>query len=898
MSIRTREIIGKAILETLENRQMLSTVTLVDGTLVVQGNPNSANQLDVHTASGKVWAVTNGGTSQKFVTSTVRQIRIIGGEKADDVSVDASVRIPVYVQTGNGNDTIQTGDGNDTISSGNGRDEIHSGGGADVVDSGNGDDLIESGGGDDRVDGGNGSDTFFPGKGNDIVKAESGDDSVHGGAGHDRIWLGVGRDWAGDISSKDKVYSDKDDTVESSDVGDSNSELPPTQGGDSGSDNSGSDSGSGTSGSTTGGSSTDSSGSGSDSDGSSTGGSTSGGSTTTVVVPVATSFSILDATTGKSITGYSNVSGTVSIDLTTLPTAQLNIRANYDSSFKGSVVFGWESEASFSTENATPYMFMHDTGNFTPTVGTHTLTATAYSNSNGTGTAGATITLQLAVSKSVAVTQDPAPDPTPAPTPDPTPDPTPIPTPDPTPGTGAPVGVITVMESTVAVDHAIQVNGLSSTLNAGTVLTAKFLWDFGDSGSKYNQLVGWNAAHLYTQPGKYTITLTITNENGKTSSVSRQITIAASNRKVIYVSNDGSDSNTGLSPQSAVQSFGKAMSMVGDNTEILFNSGDEFDMSKGAAIANTNVVIGSYGTGAQPILKYTGARNYTAILSTTGAAKDVTFENLTFESVFTHDLEKTGMPDAIDAGGTNITAYKLTILNIGYGMNTNAKPTGVLMQQCTSPSVTGLRSYMIYGQGSDFVIVGNTVANSTREHCLRVGGADRILIAYNDLTNLDRRPEGDSLDTDKQTITLHKGSYAYIYGNTTHGGRVEIGPLGEADGLKPTNIGHRLNYVRIEANNFTFYPDDRVEIDHGTSEVMVCDNTINVTNGAGIAIQAMGMYTDWPAYGTRHVEDVIVAGDNDITGAQQNVSVGKGSVGIKILPSGSPVYSASYRAAA
>ena len=50
---------------------------------------------------------------------------------------------------------------------------------------------------------------------------------------------------------------------------------------------------------------------------------------------------------------------------------------------------------------------------------------------------------------------------------------------------------------------------------------------------------------------------------------------------------------------------------------------------------------------------------------------------------------------------------------------------------------------------------------------------------------------------------------------------------------------------------------------------MVCDNTINVTNGAGIAIQAMGMYTTWPAYGTRHVEDVIVAGDNEITGASR-----------------------------
>jgi PKD repeat protein len=492
----------------------------------------------------------------------------------------------------------------------------------------------------------------------------------------------------------------------------------------------------------------------------------------------------------------------------------------------------------------------------------------------------------------------PTPAPTPIPTPDPTPDPTPVPTPDPTPGADAPSVVINLMQSGVSVDHAIHVNGLSTDLKTGTVLTAKFVWDFGDPGSKFNQLVGWNAAHLYTQPGKYTIRLTVTNENGKTSTITRVVNVAASNRKVIYVSNSGSDSSSGLSPQSAVKTFDKAMSMVNDNTEVLFNCGDQFNVSKGTTIGNTNVVISSYGKGAKPVINYTGPKNYTAVFMTSGGAQDVTIENLTFDSIYNKDHEKTGMPDAIRAGGTNITAYGLTILNMGYGMDTNLKPTGVLMQECDSPLVTGLRSYLIYCQGQDFVVIGNHVANSTREHCLRVDGTDRILIAYNDLTNLDRRPQGDQLDTDKQTITVHHGSYAFVYGNTTHGGRVEIGPLGEADGLKPTNIIHRLNYVCIEANNFTFLPNDRVEIDHGTAHVMVCDNAISVTSGSGIAVQAMGMYTAFPGYGTRHVEDVTITGDNDIAGGKNKVTVGKGAVGIKILPSGSPVYSAAYKAAA
>ncbi len=69
MSIRTREIIGKAILETLEGRQMMSAVTLTEGVLVVAGNPNSANQISIHTANHKVWAVTDQGSSEKIAVS-------------------------------------------------------------------------------------------------------------------------------------------------------------------------------------------------------------------------------------------------------------------------------------------------------------------------------------------------------------------------------------------------------------------------------------------------------------------------------------------------------------------------------------------------------------------------------------------------------------------------------------------------------------------------------------------------------------------------------------------------------------------------------------------------------------------------------------------------------------
>ena len=92
------------------------------------------------------------------------------------------------------------------------------------------------------------------------------------------------------------------------------------------------------------------------------------------------------------------------------------------------------------------------------------------------------------------------------------------------------------------------------------------------------------------------------------------------------------------------------------------------------------------------------------------------------------------------------------------------------------------------------VVLGNVVPNSTREAVLRAVGGTRLLIGYNSFTNQALT----SLDTSKNVLTIHDGSYAYIVGNDLHKGPVHVGPLGEQDGLK--NKASRLNYAVIEGN--------------------------------------------------------------------------------------------------
>src|SRR5439155_17130415 len=152
-----------------------------------------------------------------------------------------------------------------------------------------------------------------------------------------------------------------------------------------------------------------------------------------------------------------------------------------------------------------------------------------------------------------------------------------------------PTAIITAMETSVASGHAVHVNALSSDLKSATALTSKFEWNFGDAGSKYNELRGFNAAHLYDQAGNYTISLKITNPDGTSSVATQQITVTESTRKVIYVSNSGSDSNSGLSPQLAIKTLDKARTLVGDHTEILLERGGTFTLANTLLIAKTDV---------------------------------------------------------------------------------------------------------------------------------------------------------------------------------------------------------------------------------------------------------------------------------------------------------------------
>lgn len=378
--------------------------------------------------------------------------------------------------------------------------------------------------------------------------------------------------------------------------------------------------------------------------------------------------------------------------------------------------------------------------------------------------------------------------------------------------------------------HAIFVNGLDSNLGSGTVLTTHFQWNFGDPSGQYNTLDGWNASHIYDTPGTYTVTLTLTNQLGKSSSVSTQVTVLADTRRTIYVDNNGSDANTGQTPQTAVKSVDRAIALLGSNVRLLFHAGQTFNVDVGISVTFQNVLIGSYGSGAAPVL-YRVAGVGESIISMYDDASQIVVQDLTLDSQWKPvGVVADYIPaNGIIPGGVNNAIRDVTFLNLNIGVDCNRNPNGTLVENCNAPSPTGLRSQFIWGQGTNQVYLGNTVANSTREHIVRTVGTVAQLIAYNNFTNLDRRPLGDLPDYNKGTIDLHRSSYDYVDNNYLYDGELRTGPFGGPG--EPPNTG--TDWVVVEDNHVFNYS---MQILGGTHHLMVRNNVFTVTDDADITI--------------------------------------------------------------
>jgi len=144
---------------------------------------------------------------------------------------------------------------------------------------------------------------------------------------------------------------------------------------------------------------------------------------------------LINADTDQPISGFNPLPDGAVLDLSRLPTRNLNIQARTWPRYVGSVVFSLDQNDRFSVEDFAPYALAHDTNGdyhpWTPAVGSHRITAQPWSHAGGSGTSGIPLTRTFTVID--GVTSTPTPQPSATPTPLPTNTPTPVPTATPTP---------------------------------------------------------------------------------------------------------------------------------------------------------------------------------------------------------------------------------------------------------------------------------------------------------------------------------------------------------------------------------------------------------------------------------------------------------------------------------
>jgi len=388
-----------------------------------------------------------------------------------------------------------------------------------------------------------------------------------------------------------------------------------------------------------------------------------------------------------------------------------------------------------------------------------------------------------------------------------------------------PDAVITVTSpSTILPLESVNVQAVKSTFGSGTDITSTIAWDFGDPGSKYNDLEGFNAAHAYANPGTYTITLTITTPDGDVGVATQTVTIGQDNRNTIYVSPAGNDQNNGSSANSPIESIDRLNQLITSNTRVLFQDGGTYLMTdSGINVGGLqHVYIGSYGTGTQPILMYNGT-TVGSMIGFSVNSQGIVVQGLVFDSIYnTPDIYSPtdAAPDVCDVVGNDITLIGNTFYRVSDDFNLNQNPTNVLIQGNSSPTTTDLYDYFVWVEGQEINILGNTVANSINQSVIRVDGPNTsdINISYNNLAKTT-----PSTDSYKSCLTLQWYDYLYAGNNTLTNGPLFTGPLTNVTGANATSAASSQNTV-IDSNVLN---NSKIGIDAESINTMIRNNVIN-----------------------------------------------------------------------
>ncbi|MGQ9645417.1 MAG: PKD domain-containing protein [Thermodesulfobacteriota bacterium] len=191
---------------------MVTGAGVVDGVLYVAGTSgNDWVEID-KTRNGKIKVYASFLSDRchlrTFDAKEIERIEIYLGDGNDYAYIAESMRLPVLMDGGVGNDFLRSGSGPTVMLGGEGNDTLLGGCAGDEIDGGAGHDLIVGNGGNDVIDAGSGNDVVFGFWGDDLILGGDGNDWIFGGSGNDLIHGGDGDDLIFGEGGNDQLYGD------------------------------------------------------------------------------------------------------------------------------------------------------------------------------------------------------------------------------------------------------------------------------------------------------------------------------------------------------------------------------------------------------------------------------------------------------------------------------------------------------------------------------------------------------------------------------------------------------------------------------------------------------------------------------------------------------------------
>lgn len=176
--MRRKQAVAPRQTEVLESRNLLSSVSIVDSVLTVQGDAADNEVVVTEDVEAGTVSVQLDGNKSVFERDEVSAL-VIRGRRGDDLLENRS-SLNASIFGGEGNDVMRGGSGDDLLRGGRGDDVINDFGGNNILKGNDGDDTLQS------VS--SGADVFRGGKGRDLLYAIVGEaNTVVSGEGPDQI---------------------------------------------------------------------------------------------------------------------------------------------------------------------------------------------------------------------------------------------------------------------------------------------------------------------------------------------------------------------------------------------------------------------------------------------------------------------------------------------------------------------------------------------------------------------------------------------------------------------------------------------------------------------------------------------------------------------------------------